>query len=149
MNILADPNEGPESAAPLPRRPAQLVILAVVLFAESALLAAASIFLLTELFVDEPLSYASAIALLALSLLATVWLAVLAVQTLRGTPWTRGAATVWQVLQIAVGVGAMQGEYARTDVGWALLVPAIIALMMLFSRPVVHATARREEFPES
>ena len=114
----------------------------MVLFAECALLAAASVYLLVELVIAVPVSYASAVAILVLSLIATVWLGVLAAQTLRGAPWIRGAATVWQALQIAVGVGAMQGEYAQPAVGWALVVPALLVLGLLFTPAVIRATAR-------
>ena len=56
---------------------------------------------------------------------------------LRGSPWVRGATVVWQVLQIAVAVGAFQGFFARPDIGWLLLVPALAALVLLFTPPVV------------
>jgi hypothetical protein len=48
------------------------------------------------------------------------------------------------VLQIAVAIGCFQGLFARPDIGWALLVPAVLALVLLFTPPVVAATARRE-----
>jgi hypothetical protein len=122
-----------------------VVTLAVIVFAECALMAAASVYLVVELLVDVPLSYGSAIAILLLALLSTVWLAVLGINTLRGRFWVRGAIVVWQVLQLAVGVGALQGAFARPDIGWALIIPAVLAFALLFTPSVVAATARRDD----
>lgn len=124
------------------RRPALLIALAVILGAECALLVAATLWLVFELIVDVPASLASALALTVLTAIAAVWLAILTVNTLRGAPWVRGGIVVWQVLQIAVAIGCFQGFFARPDIGWALLIPAIAALVLLFTRPVLAATAR-------
>ncbi|TQL47486.1 hypothetical protein FB562_0547 [Homoserinimonas aerilata] len=144
MNDVLHPNGGGSAdAVPSPRRPALLILLAVVLFAECALLAAASVFLAVELFVEVPASYASAVAILVISVLATVFLAVLAGQTLQARSWVRGAAIVWQVLQISVGVGFLQGDYARPDMAWGLIVPAVVVIVLVFTRPVREATGYR------
>jgi len=119
-----------------------LVALTVIVFAEAALLAVAALWLILELLVDEPSSVASALALTALVILAAVWLSIVGANTLRGAPWVRSAIVVWQVLQIAIAVGCFQGFFARPDVGWALLLPALIALVLVFTRPVMAATAR-------
>ena len=124
------------------RRPGLLIALAVIIAAECALLAAATVWLVFELIVDVPASLASALALTVLTAIATIWLAILTVNTLRGAPWVRGGIVVWQVLQIAVAIGCFQGYFARPDIGWALLIPAIVALVLLFTRPVLAATAR-------
>lgn len=124
------------------RRHPLLVALAVIVFAECALMGAAAVYLIVELLVDVPTSFASAIALTVLVVIAAVWIAVIGVNTLRGAPWVRGAIVTWQILQIAVAVGAFQGLFARPDIGWALLIPAIAALLLLFTRPVVSATTR-------
>ncbi|CAN5399092.1 hypothetical protein BH10ACT7_BH10ACT7_09860 [soil metagenome] len=120
-----------------------LIALAVLVFAECALLAVATIYLVVEIFVATPASYASAVALTVLTAIATIWLGFIAVNILRGRAWTRGATVVWQVLQIAVAIGCFQGLFARPDIGWALLLPAIVVLVLLFTKPVIAATARR------
>ena len=125
-----------------PTRHPLLTTLAVIVFAEAALLSAAAVWLIIELLIDEPSSIASALALTALVILAAVWLAIVGANTLRGTPWVRGAIVVWQILQIAIAVGCFQGLFARPDIGWALLLPALAALVLLFTRPVIAATVR-------
>lgn len=119
-----------------------VIALAVLIFAQCALLLTATGFLLIELIVATPDSYASAVALTVLAALAAGWLAVIGVNVLRGSPWVRGATIVVQVLQIAVAIGAFQGAFARPDLGWLLLVPAMAALGLLFTPPVLVATVR-------
>ena len=126
------------------RRQPLLVALTAVIFAECALLVGATAFLILELVTVTPDSYPSAIFLTFLTALAAVWLSFIAVNTLRGAPWIRGAVVVWQVLQIAVAVGSFQGLFARPDIGWLLLIPAIVVLVLLFTKPVMAATTRRE-----
>lgn len=123
-----------------PRRHPLLLVLAAVLYLECALLAVITAYLVIELVVDRPDSYATAIAIIVLSALATVWLGVLAFHTLLGRTWIRAGVVVWQLLQIAVAATSFQGLFARPDVGWALLVPAVLALVLLFTPPVIDAT---------
>jgi hypothetical protein len=108
-------------------------------------MAGITIYLIVELLVSQPVSVASGIALAVLSALAGVWLGFMAVHTLRGSPWIRGAAIVWQVLQGAIAIYSFQGPAPRTDVGWLLLLPAIVIVVLLFTKPVIAATTRPEE----
>lgn len=126
-----------------PRHPL-LIALAVLVFAECALLVAATVYLVVELLIATPSSLASALFLTLLTAIAAIWLGVIAVNILRASPWTRGATVVWQVLQIAVAIGCFQGFFARPDIGWALLIPAIVVLVLLFTPPVLRATTRRD-----
>ncbi|MGV8851237.1 MAG: hypothetical protein ACOH1M_01560 [Rhodoglobus sp.] len=121
-----------------------VVVLALIIFLESGVLFAALGYLIFELSSETPQSYPSAIALSVLTALAAVWVAVIAISVLRHQAWIRGAAVVWQVLQISVAIGSFQGIFARPDVGWLLLIPAIAVLVLLFTKPVLAATTRRE-----
>lgn len=125
-----------------PRRPALLVVLAVIVFLECVALAAATVYLLIGLVSAHPDSYASAIAEVVFTLIAAIWLGVMGVHTLQGRPWIRAGVAVWQFLQIAIGIGTLQGIFAQPTVGWLLIVPAVIALVLLFAPSVVRATRR-------
>ncbi|PJJ71273.1 hypothetical protein CLV46_0815 [Diaminobutyricimonas aerilata] len=124
-------------------RPKTLITLVILLIAEAAVVASAAVFLLYELVTEPAASVVSAVALVVLAALAAVWLAVLAAATWRRRPWIRGGALVWQVLQLAVAVGSFQGPAPRPDIGWALAIPAVIVLVLLFT-PGVLASTRRE-----
>jgi len=121
----------------------QVVFLAVVIFVESALLFAALAYLVFELGNETPQSYPSAIALTVLTAIAALWVAFIGINVLRHQAWVRGAAVVWQILQLSVAIGSFQGVFARQDVGWLLLTPAVIVLVLLFTKPVLDATTRR------
>ncbi|MEX1078719.1 MAG: hypothetical protein WED09_06375 [Homoserinimonas sp.] len=117
----------------------------ILLFIEFLLVSAGAVYLLVELAIETPQSYGSAIVILALTALAAFGVGMIAVQTLRGRPWTRGATVVWQVLQASVGVGSLQGLFARPEVGWPLIILSVVVLVLLFTKPVLAATAREDE----
>jgi len=134
------------SENPAPRRHPAHTALVVLVALQAVGLAAATAFLVFELLTERPASFASALALTVLAAIAAVGLGFVARGLLQGMAWSRGATVVAQILQIAVAVGSFQGgELARPDIGWLLLAPALVALGLLFSKPVVAATARRDE----
>ena len=124
---------------------AALVVVSVLLFLEAAAMIALVIWLVIDLFSLEPSSYATAIALLVLVAIGAIWVVTVAVGSLRQAPWSRAAAIVWQILQVSIAVGAFQGLFARPDVGWALLVPAITVIGLLLWTPVRMAYTRPED----
>ncbi|MEQ1735135.1 MAG: hypothetical protein ABL886_01735 [Rhodoglobus sp.] len=132
----------PVPSAKRPSRHPLIIALAVLIFAECALLLAAVVYLVVELLIATPASLASALFLTILTAIAAVWLGVIGVNVLRASTWVRGAAIVWQVLQLAVAVGSFQGLFAQPAIGWALLVPAVIGLVLVFTPAVVQATRR-------
>ncbi|MDR5699826.1 hypothetical protein [Agromyces aerolatus] len=95
--------------------------------------------LIVDLFVLRPSSYATAIALIVVVALGAIWAAANAVGAIRLAGWSRGSSIVWQLLQLSIAVGAFQGLFARPDVGWLLLVPAIVVIGLLLWPPVRQA----------
>jgi len=122
--------------------PWTLITLAVIVWAEVAMLATWSVWYITGFVTDVPDSYAGAVLVLALSVLATVWLGFAAAHLLRRKTWTRAAVLVWQLCQAAIAAGAFQGIFAAPAVGVALLVPALAAGVLLFTPSVVDALRR-------
>lgn len=125
-----------------PRSPA-LIVLAVILALEALALAGATVFFVIELLVDSSASIASAIALAVIAAIAAVWVGAIVRGLLLGQAWTRAAAIVLQILVIALGIGSVQGPEPRPDLAAALIVPAAIALVLLFTKSVVAATRDR------
>jgi len=109
------------------------------------MIAGLTIVLLVELFIDEPESIQTAVALVVLAAIATAWLAAIVVGAIRGQAWIRGAAIVWQVLQFAVGLGAIQGVFSDSASvwGWPLIAVAVGTFMLLFAPTVVATTSDR------
>ncbi|KQR24794.1 hypothetical protein ASF79_03720 [Agreia sp. Leaf335] len=136
------PNSGEQISDQSSRRPILLIALSVVLAAEAALATGVTVWLVFELLTATPDSFASAVVILLLSagLACALWAMV--VGLLRRQSWVRGAALTWQLLQIAVAIGCFQGVFAVPSLGWALLIPAVVAILLLMSPPVVAATRR-------
>ena len=125
---------------------AALVVVSVLLLLEAvAVVVAARVWLVSTCSRCEPSSYATAIALIVLVAIAAVWCRRSRSASLRHAPWSRAAAIVWQILQVSIAVGAFQGLFARPDLGWALLVPAITVIGLLLWTPVRLAYARPED----
>ncbi len=120
-------------------------MLIVLLAGEFLLIAGLAVMLLIELLTATPSSYATATALTVLAFVAAAWMGAIVVGALRGQAWIRGAAIVWQVLQFAVGAGAISGAFSQPAWGWPLVAVALVAFLLLFTKPVMDATSHREE----
>ncbi len=114
-----------------------MVIVALVLMAETLFLLGVSGFLIYQLAVETPDSAASAIGLVVITVIATAWIAATTIGFFQGKSFARGSALVWQVLQAAVGLASNQGLFARPDIGSGLFVPALVALALLLFAPSV------------
>jgi len=106
---------------------------------------ALAILLLVETLTAEGPRVGGGIALTVIGVIAAAWLGAIVVGTLRGQAWVRAAAIVWQVLQVAVGVGALQGQFAQPGWGWPLIVLAVAVFLLLFAKPVVALTSDRRD----
>ncbi|MDJ0349863.1 hypothetical protein [Cryobacterium sp. PH29-G1] len=98
-----------------------------------------------EMIVATPNSAGASLALVALTVVAAVWVSAITVGALRRRPWIRGAAVTWQLVQVMIAIGCFQGIYARPDIGWLLLLPSIIVLVLVFSPRVIAATSHEPE----
>ncbi|MEN2739346.1 hypothetical protein ABCS02_16260 [Microbacterium sp. X-17] len=131
-----------------PSRPPLLIALAVILTLEALLVTGLAVWLLFELLTTTPQSYTTAVAITILVALGAAWLIVTLVGILRLHAWARASTVTIQILMIAVAVGGFEGLVGRPDVGWALLVPAVVAGVLALAPSVVRATARPVETDE-
>ncbi|WFR66507.1 hypothetical protein P9139_17200 [Curtobacterium flaccumfaciens] len=60
-------------------------------------------------------------------------------------PWVRSGIIVWQVLQGALAIGAFQGVFRVPAIGWVLLIPALLGITLVLSRPVTAVLVRRDD----
>jgi len=134
-----------DNTVSIARRPALLWLLIVLLAIEFVAVAALAIVLLIETVTGPSAIVGGGIALTVIALVAAAWLGAIVVGALRGQSWIRAAAIVWQVLQVAMGVGALQGQFAQPAWGWPLIVLAAVVLLLLFVKPVVAQIPRRRD----
>jgi hypothetical protein len=122
-----------------------LWVLVVLLTIEFLGVASLAVVLLVETLTASGASVGGGIALTVIGFVAAAWLGAIIVGTLRGQAWIRAAAIVWQVLQVAVGVGALQGQVAQPVWGWPLIILAAFVFLLLFLKPVVALTSVRRD----
>lgn len=95
--------------------------------------------LLVQLATQPGASLPSAIAILVSAAIGALWVIVAAVGALRVRPWIRALALTWQLIMLAVAIGCFQGLTAEPGIGWALLVPSVIGILLVISPPVTRA----------
>ena len=122
------------------RKPALLYALAALIFLEGAALAAATVYLVVEIFVGDPRSITTAIAYAVTAAVVAALVLFVGRSTLVGRPWIRGATVCIAVLQLLVAYSILITK--EPTLGWVLAVPAVLLLVLLFTRPVLRATAR-------
>lgn len=132
----------PNDPEPVERRSPALLALLVVVGVEFAALVVLTVVLVVELVVAPATSLASGIALTLLVAIAALWLGAMFVGLRNRRPWVRSGIIVWQVLQGALAIGAFQGVFRVPAVGWVLLIPALLGITLVLSRPVTDALTR-------
>lgn len=131
-------NAGAERASERPSAGARgaLAVVRAILILEAVGMIVVVGWLLIDLFALQPSSYATAIALIVVAAIGAIWAVANAVGAVRRAGWSRASAIVWQILQVSIAVGAFQGLFARPDIGWVLLVPAVVVVGLLLWPPV-------------
>jgi amino acid transporter len=122
------------------RKPVLLYVLSALTLLEGVALAATTIYLVVEIFAAPVASIGSAVALAVVVAVAAVALGLLARATLRGRPWIRGATICVAVLQLLSAYSILITK--APTVGWYIAVPAIALIVLVFTPPVLRATAR-------
>ena len=129
-------------AVPRPKLPPLLALLAGVVLVEALAMVVVAGMLFVDVLTQPAASLGGGIALVVLATLAAVWLGAMVAGTVRRRTWVRGAIFTWQLVQLAVAVGAFQGTFSRQDIGWILLIPSVVAIALLFTPSVMSATRR-------
>lgn len=131
------------SALPQPHgtaRPGGVTVIAVILLCEAAALLAVAGWFAFGLLTSTPTSLGGAIFMTVLLLLFAGWLFVVGHFFFRGYRWTRSAALVFQFFAIVVAIPTLTGGVVW--LGLLLLLPAVVVVQQLFTRPVVAYTSR-------
>lgn len=142
MNNENSIGETTGTAAPT-RPPVVVVVVAIILFAQAALLIVALAYILIETLSRAESIAGAGIAEAVLIALAVAWVVLTAIGQLRLASWSRASVVAIEALHLAVAVGLFQGAFANPAYGFALLLPALTALGLTFTRPAIAATMRK------
>lgn len=129
----------PAPSAPAKRPIAIIVIAGIVVLEALALLAVAGWFVY-GLLTQTPTSFGGAVFQLVLLVLLAGWLLAVGHFLFRGYRWTRAAALVWQLFIIVIAVPTLSGGLVGP--GLALLLPAAVVMLLIFTRPVTEFLIR-------
>lgn len=85
------------------------------------------------------------LTLIALFLLAALWISFAAWKIRGGARWARSSAIFWQVSQILLAYDSVTGRGANWAIGVALAASSVAVLALLFSKPVLAAARAENE----
>jgi hypothetical protein len=120
-------------------------VTAVTLAIESLAVLGFGLWMLLDLFVGQAKSLPAALTLIVLYLAAGSWVAYLAHGVRKGARWARSGAIFWQTCQLFLASQSFTGRGASPLIGIALIVPSVIVLALMFSKPVLADSKRQLE----
>lgn len=141
-----DVTERADNPAPAAVRPRAIVVIAGVVALEATALLLAGAWYGFQLVTGAPvLSFWGAVFTLVLLLAFSVWLFAVARFLMRGFRWPRAGALVTQLFVLTIGFPTLTGGYPLA--GLAMLVPAAIAIVLLFDKRVIAFASRAAGAP--
>ncbi|WP_082579653.1 hypothetical protein [Arthrobacter sp. Soil736] len=141
-----DRESGSERPAYAGPRPRAVAIISAIVAAEAAALLAAAAWYGFQLVAGAPvLSFWGAVFTLALLLAFASWLSAVAVFLYRGFRWPRAGALVAQLFVLTIGFPTLTGGYPLA--GAAMLIPAAVAIVLLFDKRVISFASRAAGAP--
>jgi len=121
------------------------VALASILTAEAVIVIIATIATAVDLAARTARVENDGIALVALLVLGTAWVVIAAIGAWLVQPWSRGLIIMWQLIQLAVGIGAMQGLLAGPLLGVVLLVLGLAGIGLVLTPAIARRLGREPE----
>lgn len=118
------------------KKPLQLWVLLAITALETLALTVAGIFYVFETITGHVRYLPTMIALTVMIFGCAVWVAATTRGLAKTQPWARSSSVFIQTALLAIAYYSFQGETARPDIGWALIVPAAISLALLFTKPL-------------
>jgi hypothetical protein len=129
-----------------PARPSGILVIAVIVALEATALLVAAVWYGSQLLTGAPvLSFWGAVFTLGLLLAFSAWLYAVAIFLFRGYRWPRAGALVAQLFTLTIGFPTMTGGYPVA--GLAMLVPAAVAIVLLFDKRVIAFASRAAGAP--
>jgi hypothetical protein len=122
-----------------PKTPLLFVLAALVLL-EGVALAVGTVYLVVEIFIGDPRYLGTAIAYAVTAAVFALLVLIVGRSAVRGRPWIRGATVCIAVLQLLLAYSIIITK--APTLGWILVIPAVAMIVLLFTPPVLRATAR-------
>jgi hypothetical protein len=128
----------PAYQKPVP--PRGVLIIAVVLVLEAVAFVLLAIASMVTIFTADPVSVGGSVFMSVLLLLTAGGLSTVAVRLVQGFRWPRSPSLVVQLFLVILSFPYFSS--GSPLVGFALMVPAAVVIVLLFSKPVLAFTVR-------
>lgn len=130
-----------DAGSSVPARPSGILVIVIVVALEATALLVAAVWYGSQLLTGAPvLSFWGAVFTLGLLLAFSAWLFAVATFLFRGYRWPRAGALVAQLFTLTIGFPTMTGGYPLA--GLAMLLPAVLAIVLLFDKRVIAFASR-------
>lgn len=116
--------------------------LALILSIEALLVLAATALTIVQFATNGARVDADGFAFIACLVIGFLWAGLAAVGVWLERRWARPLTIVWQLVQLVVGIGALEGLIGGALAGVVLLVLGLAGMVLVFTPPVVRALRR-------
>lgn len=120
----------------LMKKPAQLKLLVAITGLETAAVATALAVGVISLVVTQEKNLGMGIALDVLIAAFVVWGVFITKGLWQLKSWAKSSSIFWQTAQLAIAFESFQGANANPAIAWALIIPSIAALTLMFTNPL-------------
>jgi hypothetical protein len=124
------------------KKPAQLKVLVAITGSETLAVTATLASGIFNLISGTEKSLALAIALDAVIAAFVVWGALITKGLWQLKSWARSSSVFWQTAQLAIAYESFQGETANPVIAWALIIPSLATLTLMFTKPLANLLRR-------
>ncbi|MER3390634.1 MAG: hypothetical protein RJQ01_11465 [Microcella sp.] len=125
------------------RRTPLVILLVILLALEAGFVAVLTAALTVEFVVRQADFPATALTLVGLTALVAIWLVAMTAGVWRARAWTRGSILVYHFLQLAIGVGSLQGFVPRPDIASWIIIPSIVGIVLALTPTITQYLSLR------
>jgi hypothetical protein len=124
------------------KKPVQLKVLVAITGLETAAVATALALGVIALVLTQEKNLGMGIALDVLIAAFVVWGVFITKGLWQLKSWAKSSSIFWQTAQLAIAFESFQGANANPAIAWALIVPSVIVLALLFTSPLAKMLRR-------
>ncbi|MGY6497580.1 MAG: hypothetical protein ACXIUP_05065 [Microcella sp.] len=125
------------------RTPLVIALIALVVL-ETVFIVGFTTFLALQFAAESADFPATAVAFLICAGLVGLWLVLTVIGLLRARAWTRGSVLTYHFLQLAIGVGSVQGFVPRPDIASWIIIPSVLGIVLILTPTLTEYLSERD-----
>jgi hypothetical protein len=124
------------------KKPVQLKVLVAITGLETAAVATALALGVINVVMGQEKNLGMSLALDVLIAAFVVWGVFITKGLWQLKSWAKSSSIFWQTAQLAIAFESFQGANANPAIAWALIIPSVIVLALLFTSPLAKMLRR-------